>query len=38
MYTENKFSGISDAKIKGGVFFGSQVRELIQYEGVLISP
>ncbi|GFG37707.1 hypothetical protein Cfor_11784 [Coptotermes formosanus] len=30
MYLENKFPGISNAKIKEGVFVGPQIRELIQ--------
>jgi len=29
-YLKNKFPGISDAKIKEGVFFGPRMRELIQ--------
>jgi hypothetical protein len=30
MYLKNNFPVISDAKIKEGVFFGLQIRELIQ--------
>jgi hypothetical protein len=30
MYLKNKFIRISDAKIKGGVFVGPQIRELKQ--------
>ena len=30
MYLKNKFPRISDYKIKEGVFFGPQIRELIQ--------
>jgi hypothetical protein len=30
MYLRNKFPRISDAKIKEGVFFGPQIRGLIQ--------
>jgi hypothetical protein len=29
MYLKNKFPGISDAKIKEGIFVGPQIRELI---------
>jgi hypothetical protein len=30
MYLKNKFPRISDAKIKDGIFVGSQIRQLIQ--------
>jgi hypothetical protein len=29
-YVRNKFSNVSDAKIKEGIFIGHQIRELIQ--------
>jgi hypothetical protein len=29
-YVRNKFPNVSDAKIKGGIFIGPQIRELIQ--------
>ena len=35
MYLKNKFTGISDAKIKEGVFGGPQERELMQDPTVL---
>ena len=31
MYLKNKSPRISDAKIKEGIYFGPQIRELIQY-------
>jgi len=31
MYLKNKSPRISDTKIKKGAFFGSQIRELMQY-------
>jgi len=29
-YVSNKFPNMSDAKIKGGLFIGPQIRELMQ--------
>jgi len=29
-YVRNKFPNVSDAKIKGGIFIGPQIKELMQ--------